>query len=414
MTRPAFVGMLLAASLGWGANPATVEAEAIPQSVNRLAEFDAGTQQDFVEGMTSYAARDYRRAEVMFRRILDRDPSLLRVRLELARTLFMERKDEQAEYQFRLAAAAHPPAMVARNIIRFREAIRARRSWRFNFDVGFAPDSNINSATDKETVDIHGLPFRLDPNGHARSGTGRFLGGDASVRLNRDGKLPVYVGAYGRWVRYHDHQFDDAYVGAEAGPEFRLGRGRLRMTATGLKRWYGNRPLVTSFGGRLDYDKLVGDNWTVGGWLLFRHNNYARRRDVDGWDAAARVSANRPLGPSTLGFAWAGIERNWANDPGQAFWREQLGFGILKEIGWGLRPQLGIEVARQLNDGPLAPFGKQRRDWLLEGSFSVYKRDWNVRGFAPSLSLIVTRNYSTLPLYQERRVRGEIRLTKAF
>jgi hypothetical protein len=126
------------------------------------------------------------------------------------------------------------------------------------------------------------------------------------------------------------------------------------------------------------------------------------------------MSASRPLGPGTLGSAWAGIERNWADDPGQAFWREQLGIGILKEIGWGLRPQLGVDFARQLNDGPLAPFARQRRDWLLEGSFSMYKRDWNLEGFAPSLSVTVTRNLSTLTLYDEKRVRGEIRLAKAF
>jgi hypothetical protein len=68
---------------------------------------------------------------------------------------------------------------------------------------------------------------------------------------------------------------------------------------------------------------------------------------------------------------------------------------------------------RQVGDGPLAPFGKLRRDWLLQSSFSVYKRDWNSGGFAHSLSLTVTRNYSTLSLYQERRVRGEVRLTRA-
>jgi len=115
-----------------------------------------------------------------------------------------------------------------------------------------------------------------------------------------------------------------------------------------------------------------------------------------------------------LGLAYAGVERSAANDPGQAFWRESLGVGILSEIGWGLRPRLGIDIARQTGDAPLAPFGKTRRDWMLQGSASIYKRDWNLRGLAPSLSLTVTRNYSTLPLYHERRVRGEVRLTKAF
>lgn len=402
--------MLLAASLGCVTIPSVVRA----QPMQQFRALDAEIERAFRDGMASYAARDYGRAEALFRRILDRDPELLRVRLELARTLFMARKDEQADYHFRLAAGERPPAQVLRNIVRFREAIRARRAWRFDIDVGFAPDSNINSATDKETVDINGLPFKLDANGRARSGTGRFVGGQASVRLNRSGNTPIYLGTYGRWTTYRDHNFDDAYAGAEVGPEFQLAGGRLRTTATGLMRWYGRRPLVQSFGARLEYDRLVGGKWTVGGTLLVRHNDYARRTDVDGWDAEARVSANRPLGRTSLGFAYAGVERNWAQDPGQAFWRERIGVGVLKEIGWGLRPQLGLDIARQVNDGPLAPFGKQRRDWQLQGSASIYKRDWNLGGFAPSLRLTVTRNLSTLPLYDEKRRRAEIRITKAF
>ena len=378
------------------------------------ASFDAALQHDFVDGMTSYSGRDYARAEAIFRRLLDRQPSLLRVRLELARTLYMERKDEQADYHFRLAAGEHPSDPVLRNILRFRQAIRSRRSWRFDFDFGFSPDSNVNSATDKETVDIYGLPFKLDPTGRARSGTGRFVGADASVRLNRSGKVPIYIGGYGRLTRYGDQRFDDAHAGIEAGPEFRLGGGQLRTTLTGLRRWYGRHPLVTSVGARVDYDRLAGKSWTLGGSLLVRHNDYARRGDVDGWDAEARLSANHPLGGTTLGFGYAGIQRSWANDPGQAFWREQLGLGVLKEIGWGLRPQLRADFARQVGDAPLAPFGRRRRDWLLQGSFSIYKRDWNMKGFAPSLSVTTTRNLSTLTIYDEKRLRGEIRLTRAF
>lgn len=400
--------LALAAALQCGATPVVLRAQ------EGTLAFDAAIQGQFLEGMDAYAARDYRRAELEFRKILDRDPRLLRVRLELARTLFMEGKDDQADYHFRLASAEQPPAQVSRNIVKFREAIRARRSWRFNVDFGFAPDSNINSATDKQAVDIYGLPFQLDPSALARSGTGIFAGGDASVRFNRFGRVPIYLGAYGQWTHYRAHNFDDAYAGAEVGPEFKLANGRLRATATGLKRWYGRRALVRSFGGHLDYEKLVGDKWTVGGTLLLRHNDYARRRDVDGWDAEARISANRPLGRTALGTVYIGIERDLANDRGQAFWRERAGVGIMKEIGFGLRPQIAIDVARQVGDGPLAPFGRVRRDWLVQGSASIYKREWNVGGFAPSLSLTLTRNFSTLSLYRQRRVRGEIRLTRAF
>ena len=86
--------LALVAALGGGAAPVALKAQELTPA------FDAAIQRQFLEGMNAYAARHYGAAEASFRRILDRNPSLLRVRLELARTLFMEKKDEQADYQF--------------------------------------------------------------------------------------------------------------------------------------------------------------------------------------------------------------------------------------------------------------------------------------------------------------------------
>jgi outer membrane protein len=378
------------------------------------ADGAGGPERDFLDGMVALARKDFARAEAMFRKILRGDPSLVRVRLELARTLFLQKKDEDADYHFKLAIAQKPAAGVIANIVRFREAIRARRAWRFNVNIGIAPDSNINSATDKERVDILGLPFQLDPSARSRSGTGVILGGDASIRLFRDSKLPLYLGAYGRMVRYADHDFDDIYVGGEAGPEFKLAGGRLRAAVTGLNRWYGGKQLVTSLGGRLNFDKVIDGKWGLEASLAVRNNAYARRSDVDGWDIEASATANRALGPSTLGFAFASAQRAIARDPGNSSWSGRIGAGVLKEIGWGLRPQLTLEAGRQVNDAALVLFGKTRRDWRLQASASIYKRDWNVAGFAPSLRLSWSRSYSTIALYDQQRLRGELGIAKAF
>lgn len=378
------------------------------------ADGAGGAQRDFLDGMLALAREDYRRAEAMFRKILRGDPSLVRVRLELARTLFLMKEDEDADYHFRLAIAARPEPAVIANIARFREAIRARRAWRFNVNLGIAPDSNINSATNTERVEILGLPFELSPGARARSGTGIIAGGDASVRMWRDATVPLYVGAYGRVVRYHDHDFDDYYVGGEVGPEVQLSGGRLRLAATGLQRWYGTAPLVTSIGARLNFDKVIDGQVGLEAALAVRRNAYARRDDVDGWDIEGSASLNRALGRSTLGFGYASVQRTIAGDPGQSNWQGRIGLGMLKEIGWGLRPQVSLEVGHQVNDAPLVLFGGTRRDWRLQANASIYKREWNFAGFAPSLRLSWTRNFSTLSIYDQRRIRAEFGITKAF
>jgi tetratricopeptide (TPR) repeat protein len=388
------------------------EAQAL---LDRLAQDSAGgTERDFLDGMIALARKDYVRAEAMFRRILAGDPALVRVRLELARTLFLMKKDDEADYHFRLAIAQGPDPAVIRNIARFRETIRARRAWRFNLTFGLAPDTNINSATDKERVEILGLPFELDPDARARSGVGVIVGADASLRVRRDREVPLYLAAYGRMVRYGDKRFNDIYAGGEAGPEFRLSGGRLRVAVTGLHRWYGGDDLVTSLGGRLAFDKVIGGTWGLEASLSARRNAYARRTDIDGWDIETNLFVNRALGASALGFVYAGVQRGIASDAGYSNWQARLGFGALKEIRSGLRPQLSFEVGRQINDAPLLLFGNTRRDWRLQASASIYKRDWNIAGFAPSLRVTWTRNLSSISLYDQKRLRTELGIAKAF
>lgn len=388
------------------------EAQAL---LDRLATDSAGgVERDFLDGMIALAREDYAKAERLFRAILAVNPSLVRVRLELARTLFLAQRDEQADYQFRLAIADTPPDAVIRNIARYREAIRARRAWRFNFNLAIAPDTNINSATSKQTVELLGLPFRLDDSARARSGVGLIVGGDASVRLRRFSKVPLYLEAYGRVVRYGNHRFDDVYVGGEAGPEFRLSGGRLQVVATAFQRWYGGEPLDTSLGARLHYDKIVGGKLGIEATLAVRHDDFVSRSDLDSWNVEASLSANRALSRSTVGFAYAALRRSFATDPGYSNWNGRIAAGAIREIGWGLRPQLSFEVGRQWHDAPLGLFGRTRRDWTLQASASIYKRDWNLAGFAPSVRLSWSRTLSTISLYDQKRLRTELGITKVF
>jgi hypothetical protein len=63
---------------------------------------------------------------------------------------------------------------------------------------------------------------------------------------------------------------------------------------------------------------------------------------------------------------------------------------------------------------PIALFGKTRHDRRIQASASIYKRDWNVLGFAPSIVVTWSRYHSTISLYDQKRLRAEFGITKAF
>src|SRR3546814_17116549 len=99
--------------------------------------------------------------EAGVRTLLLRDPHDTRVRLELARVLFLLHRYAAADYHFRLSAARSPTS-VQHNISLFRRAIQAQRTWRVSVEGGIAPDTNVNSAGRDRIVDLFGLHFNVD------------------------------------------------------------------------------------------------------------------------------------------------------------------------------------------------------------------------------------------------------------
>jgi outer membrane protein len=133
----------------------------------RLLEDIADTAPDKVEVqflLASIAVMEKRFDDAIdrYRDILTDQPGLTRVRLELARTLFLNREDEAAEHHFRLVLATEDGSAVATNIRKFLDQIWQRRTFRYTFALAVAPDSNINVAPADERVDLFGLPFTLD------------------------------------------------------------------------------------------------------------------------------------------------------------------------------------------------------------------------------------------------------------
>jgi len=373
-----------------------------------------GEERRFLQGMLALASNDYARAETLFRAMLDRDPSLLRVRLELARVLFLQHDDPAADYHFRLALAGQPPATVVQTVNGYRQIIRNRRAWRFDFGIGIAPDTNINGATNRQRVSILGLPFELDDDARASSGIGLAVNAEGSYRFRRETRMPVYVGAYGRSIRYGRSEFDDEYVGLDAGPEFNTRFGRLRAAMTAGTRWYGKETYNDSLGMRLLIESPVATRWGFGGSVEFRALHHPQRPFLDGHTYDLNLSLSRVLGPATLGNVWAGAQRKTAAVDAYSSRTVRLGGGISHELGWSLRLGLGAEAARTLYDQPLGIFADRRKDSSAFAYVSVAKRDFRIAGFTPTLRMSYAATASTIDLYRSTRWRAEVALLRTF
>ena len=368
----------------------------------------------FLLGMIAVSQEDYETAVETFRTILDEQPDLVRVRLELARALFALKQDQAARYHFRLALAADLPEEAQMNIKMFLAAIEQRKIWRVSANVGVAPDSNISAGPKDQQVELFGLPFELDDNARERSGLGfsSTLIGEVFPKIARDWRAELRGGA--SISDYEHRRFDDVFLFAEAGPRFQ--KKSISISALGAfsRRFFGGNGYSTSTGGKL----AVAKGLTSRTVLRFRFSGAHVRYDVD-------VSRTGPVYSAGLSADYAIDNRSTAQmsltatrelTRAQTLRNTQyiVSASYRRELPFGLTVQLGPDVYYRDFDS-FDPINQNiRSDWTYGGSIFVTKRDWRLFGFAPVISYQYLNNNSNADRFDYSRHRANIGLTKTF
>ena len=195
-------------------------------------------------------------AIAVFHAMLVGRPELVRVRLELARALFLKGEDSLGKQNFERVLAGNPPAPVVLNVKRFLSQIRARRRWDLHAGFALAPDTNIGASSDERVIYINvggaRLPFTRDADELTTSSIGLsvWTGGEYQYPLSE--RLRLRAGANVSRREYGGSRFDQMVVSGHAGPRWLLGRNtEASALASVQRRWSaGPRRLRRALRGR--------------------------------------------------------------------------------------------------------------------------------------------------------------------
>ena len=349
----------------------------------------------------------------LLRAILDEQPRAQRVRLELARLLDLMGDESSARRLVREAQADGLPADVVRFVDRYSAALRARKPFGASLDMAIAPDSNINRATRSETLGTVFGDFVLDDDAKETSGVGLAMQGQAFARFRLSGRTAILARASGSGNFYRQADFDDIAIGVSAGPEVNLGKDRLAVEAGYVRRWFGGELLSSSVTLGASYLHPVGRVAQVRATASLGKRMDGPNRLQDGNTYTASLGYERALS-ATLGIgASAAFDRQSLRDGGYSTTGLQATVFTYHEIG-------ATTVVGSIGYGGLAAdkrlflYPERRKDRFYRFSLGATFRQLAVSGFAPFGRLTVERNASTIALFDYRRTRTELGLTRAF
>ncbi len=379
---------------------------------------------NFFDGMIALETGDAKTATKRFRAILKDHPGQTRVRLELARALMMQGKFRGADYHLKLAQNdENLPEDVARMIGNARSVIRSNRRFRFGFDFGFAPDSNINSATAADTVDVNfgpnRIPLELSEDAKARSGVGATASAYAGIRIPAADNMNIVVDLDADAVKYEKSDFDDYSVQLAAGPELTLGeKTRVRVQGVGLYRWYGGDIATRQFGSKVTLQHSLGESRRIAVQVDGRRTESEINSGYNGWQVGANASYEQVVAKSAIVSASILVRRDFLDEGAYASKTAGVNAGIGGELPMGINAGISGGVLYSKYDEAQPFFAEvpdeRREDWRLYGRAHAGLRSVRIAGFSPSVEYNFLKVASNYDFYRSTRHRVHFKLARYF
>ncbi len=353
-----------------------------------------------------------------FHAMLVEAPSLVRVRLELARAFFLKGEDELATHHFEAVLAGGVPEAVAANVNRFLEEIRSRGRWSFNLGAALAPDTNIGAGSDERTIYIFGLPFERDAQQLTTSGIGAAFWGGAEYQVPLRESLRLRAGGEGARREYEGSQFDQLYLGTHLGPRWLVdGNTEGSLLASARQRWIGTVPDNREFGARLEVARRIGPRVTVSGRASWHDRHYRTRSYLDGPVMDASLRGFWVVTPTVRADLSAGYGRERPQNLRERNRSRWLGAGVTAILPLGFTVGGGGEVRwTDFEDEWVfhTPPGEKRADRTRSVHLSVHNRGFTLMGFSPELVAVYEERDTNAQLYDYQRTRGELRFVRQF
>ncbi len=365
----------------------------------------------FLRGQLAFEEREYQEAIEIYRRMLSGNPSLTRVRLELARALFAAGDFAAARYHFEIALGQTLDAQVRENVYAFLRAIQGRTSW-LRFSAVFGVDSNPGYATDARTVDIGGLSFVLNPNARAKKSFGTDVTAQCQYAFGEDNRN--FVGGAVEYRNYAGTYADYRALELTLGRSLVVGQALWTVEVGPLLADYQDKQLYHGAIVRLTNARPLGEHLLANAYVSLKRLEYPDYSYLTGTQYWVGTTLRYGLDSTSAVWTSVSLGRNLARDSPYSYSSVGGTLGYSKELPARFNVQTQVSAYRNVYDEPDPLFGADRRDRLLHIDLVITARDWTFHGFAPTLTLSAAHNDSTIPLYSFSRRFGGFGLTREF
>lgn len=367
------------------------DAKLLLQSIS-FKELDYEIERLFIIGQIDMIEKNWEGAIEVFSKILEINPKIARVRLDLALAYLQNGSFYKADYNLRLALAEPLPQEVIYNVQRFLYMLRSNKNWNVWFSLGVAPDTNINNGRRGTQCisTVWGVLCNQLPGAEKAIGYNVSFGGNHEWRLSEQFRIKTDAAVI--ISKYEDDSYDDFMLTGSVGPRYVFSNGDVWLAATSARRWLAHSPYSSYIGAKLavDYDitKQLSSYWSAR-WNPMKYDEFDSLNG-DSWGVASAFTYS--LSSSKYIRFGAGYDRestahDWYKNTKKNVY---LGFGFELPYGFSMYLSPSIVWTDYDNERPYvvgnAYENVLRKDEQYKYTLTLFNKKLNFWGFAPTFS----------------------------
>ena len=380
---------------------------------------------------------DYDTAIKIYRKILDDQPDLAKIRYELALCYMAKKQWYRADYHLRLAMAGSDiPPEIKQQMMYYRWIARQNKNWNVWFNFGAAPDNNINQASSEQVCGnvVCAGNFCIVPNGQVclnqkpeqAIGYNFILGGNYELHISEHWRWKNEGNLYTNL--YNKHKYDDLYLSGATGPRYIWSHGDVWLAGIATRRWYGWDRYNHSIGGKIDtnYDwtrKLsTGLSLRITDNKFDDYDNYGYALNGNTYASNARISYS--LDANKYIILRGGVDRETAKINAYENWIYSGSIGFGAELPYGFSVYLEPYFYWTYYDNPRAfrvvennvVFQKliTEHNFVQRYAVSVSNNKFDVWGFVPTITFSYTKRDSNVKYREYDKTTIEFTMQQKF
>lgn len=373
----------------------------------------------FAESVLAKSQQNYTTTIRLLHEILAKDPTLNPVRIELAKALFLDQQNNEAQVQFELAKSDNIPVEIEQLINQYLTTIQQRNRWYSYINAYYMQSRNVNnasSASNIENTSFQKNPSMLPQSAHDIAFSGR-VGKDFNL-LNAH-YLALENSLSGKYY-WDKHDYTDIQNRLNLGYKHKSAVQQVAFLPFYQWRWVGNQRYQQSRGLSLEWSRWLTNQFQLTGILEYAQNRYQRNRELNGYSQLASTTLLWLSSSTRLFYAGVDFSREKTQLKRDSNRTYSLRLGWKQEWDKGISSQISFSFSnRKYQDkailGGILPLNKVREDNIYQASLTLWKRDWHWWGITPKLQVSWKKQASNIhSIYSYNDKNANILLEKSF